>query len=343
MAKQSSRLIDLIEAIETGKPAPSENPNRDQQFQEVIGQYSEYRQHFNSQMTMRELSERLAKMAEFAEQTVMSEADDWFDGATIKRNMKELKAYVNEFSKVAQEHDSSRTRMAALFDDFGRVLGRYFEMGGNMDNLVSPGQEERGYDTDGDGDDDLVAGNSGKSPVAPGQQTRMAHETQTSASMGVLPTDQGDDIHHIDDNADEADWRHVPDREEYSHERDDDAREMDETEFASEPNRTDIKFDYNNDDAREAGQGWDEPDARGDSGWMTDDNYNDDTYRKDIARHSMDEDETPADNGAGLERAKDLTQRIVALAREQLKGEQLIRFDTLPREIQIKAAWRLIR
>lgn len=59
----------------------------------------------------------------------MKESDaDWFDNVTIKRNMKELKNYVNEFVKVATEAQRMNHRMTALYEDSGRVLGRYFEI-----------------------------------------------------------------------------------------------------------------------------------------------------------------------------------------------------------------------
>jgi hypothetical protein len=194
---------------------------------QIIGQYNSYGAKLRSELSMRELAEELMQVAEFAEQAVMSEADDWFDGHTIKRNMKEMKNYVKEFAKVANEYDAMRQRATALYDDVGRVLERYFEIREDDDY---DGEE---YDTDGDGLPDLKAGNSDRSPVNGGQATPAPtmHEDDDFADLGVEKKD----------------------------------------------------------------------------------------------------------------RAKDLTERLVSLARHRLTGEQLARFDTLKKETQIKAAWRIVR
>lgn len=195
---------------------------------QIIGRYNEYGKKLQSELSMRELAEELMQIAEFAEQAVMSEADDWFDGHTIKRNMKEMKNYVKEFSKIANEYDSMRQRATALYDDMGRVLERYFEI---------QEDDEMGYDLDGDGVEDVEAGNANKSPTAPKDLSPFQHE--------------GEHEEEIDEFADLG------------------------------------------------------------------------VEKKD--------------------RAKDLTERLISLARHRLTGEQLARFDTLKKETQIRAAWKIVR
>lgn len=194
-----------------------------QSLGQVISQYNSYGKKLRSELSMRELAEELMQVADFAEQAVMSEADDWFDGHTIKRNMKEMKNYVKEFHKIATEYDTMRQRATALYDDVGRVLERYFE--------IQEDGDESGYDTDGDGLPDLQAGNANKGPTAPKDLSPMQHENDEMDDLGVEPKDK----------------------------------------------------------------------------------------------------------------AKDLTERLVSLARHRLTGEQLARFDTLRKEIQIRAAWRIVR
>lgn len=193
---------------------------------QAISQYNSYGAKLKSEVSMRELAEQLMQIAEFAEQAVMSEADDWFDGHTIKRNMKEMKNYVKEFHKIATEYDTMRQRATALYDDMGRVLERYFE-------LQDDDADDIGYDTDGDGMKDLTAGNAGKNPTDP-------------------KNGGGDRLYGMDeeDHSDMVDPR---------------------------------------------------------------------------------------------EKNKNLTERLLRLARHRLTGEQLVRFDTLKKETQIKAAWRIVR
>lgn len=121
-------------------------------FGQVVGQYNEYGEALRQSFSMREMAEKLMDIADFAEQTLTTETarDDWYDQHTIRRNIKEMRAYVKEFGKLADEYDTIRTRATALYDDMGRVLERYFEI--------------TGYDTDDDGEPDLIPGNAEKSP-----------------------------------------------------------------------------------------------------------------------------------------------------------------------------------
>ncbi len=267
---------------------------------EAISKYNEYGQHFKSAMSMGELAEKLMQVAEFAEQSVMSEAEDWFDGHTIKRNMKEMKSYVGEFAKVAREHDSLRQRMSALYDDMGRVLERYFEIheGDVEDNLGPQATNKIQYDT---GEDEIEIGNSNKNPVPPAHAAQMAHEddnTEDNQRGNGQVSDTGGYIQGGEENAGEP-------------------HNMDDLNAIADTERNqDV-------DAKRRQQ---------------DEDQDKNQYPSERDSSALEMDET-----ASLKRAKNLTERMVRLAREQLKGEQLIRFDTLPREIQIRAAWKLIR
>ena len=75
------------------------------------------------------LAEELEEIAGHAEAYTLRETEDSpFDQVTIKRNMKELRGYTTEFKKVASEARALQERMTALYEDSGRVLGRYFEI-----------------------------------------------------------------------------------------------------------------------------------------------------------------------------------------------------------------------
>src|SRR5690349_16243844 len=95
---------------------------------ESIARYNEYGKALRRDTTLQEIGMQLARIAELAEQAVVNEADDWFDAHTLKRNMKEIKSYANDFVKLAKESDMINQRMTALYDDMGRILERYFEI-----------------------------------------------------------------------------------------------------------------------------------------------------------------------------------------------------------------------
>ena len=99
------------------------------QFNEQI---SEFKNHGNVIYNMgnyRKIAEYFTKLADNAENYILAEADqNWFDDITIKRNLKELKNYANDFSKVSGEAQSLQERMAALYEDMGVILNRYFDV-----------------------------------------------------------------------------------------------------------------------------------------------------------------------------------------------------------------------
>jgi hypothetical protein len=329
-SQAQQKLMGLVHAIQQGKAAPSGgageiaheiDPSAADDFAstsqeglpqhvddsaniaaETISKYNEYGKHFQAAMTMGELAERLMQVAEFAEQAVMSEADDWFDKHTVSRNMKEMKSYVKEFSKVAMEHDGLRQRMSALYDDMGRVLERYFEIGGAGkagDEGAIDENPDINYDT---GEDEIHIANSDKNPVPSGNASHMAPNddagSQVTQMAGWLPSGKQDTTHGAPFDMDDEDMGFDDD--------DDQKLKEDQPENLYPSLRDGSESEMRFED--------DEP-----------------------------VDEPVVDDGAGLKRAKNLSERIVRLARERLKGETLVRFDTLPREIQIKAAWKLIR
>ena len=81
---------------------------------------------------MKELASRLSKLAETAKQHTLQETEDWFDKITVNRNMKELTSLSGQFKKVASEAQSLQERMSTLYEDMGHILGRYYEINGEV-------------------------------------------------------------------------------------------------------------------------------------------------------------------------------------------------------------------
>lgn len=95
---------------------------------ETIAHYKQLGKKIKRESMMREIAEQINHIAEIAENTVVSEADDDYDAHTVKRHMGELKKYAGDFSKLAEEADMLESRMNALYEDAGYVLERYFEI-----------------------------------------------------------------------------------------------------------------------------------------------------------------------------------------------------------------------
>ena len=96
-----------------------------------------------------EIAERLVRMAESAQQHIVTETDDWFDKVSVNRNMKSMTGMVKEFKSTAKDHKALSERLVALYEDMGGILNRYYDIREEMDPV---GKEDGDIDNDGDTD-----------------------------------------------------------------------------------------------------------------------------------------------------------------------------------------------
>ncbi len=107
-----------------------------------------------------EAAKQLSEMAIAAQNHVLSETNDWFDGVSVKRNMKELKGLTGQFKKTAVEANAVNQRLSALYEDMGNILNRYYEIDEAMDKVDKDeldgdydDRKDKDIDNDGDTDD----------------------------------------------------------------------------------------------------------------------------------------------------------------------------------------------
>lgn len=131
------KLKELYKQIKNQEEQPQINLEEVKaQFTEQIGQFKKHESTLYNMNKYREIAEYFTKLAENAEHYIMSEAsENWFDDITVKRNLKELKNYAGEFTKVSSEAQAIQERMAALYEDMGVILNRYFDVPENMEEM----------------------------------------------------------------------------------------------------------------------------------------------------------------------------------------------------------------
>ena len=95
---------------------------------DAIGRYNEYGNHLRRSHNLMEIAHTLGNITEAAEKFTLSETEGSFDGATVKRNMQELRKISDQFNKLAEEAHVVQQRMEALYEDGGNVLNRYFKI-----------------------------------------------------------------------------------------------------------------------------------------------------------------------------------------------------------------------
>ena len=108
-------------------------------FLESVSNYNSYGKNIYREGNLAETANTLAEIAKSATIHAVRETGDAFDKITVTRNMKELKQYSDQFSKVATEASTLQQRMEGLYEDMGRILGRYYEIN-SIDESIAIGE-----------------------------------------------------------------------------------------------------------------------------------------------------------------------------------------------------------
>ena len=143
------KLMGMIEDISLGLADNKPRVNK-HEVTEAVRNYARVGKQLYTSGGILEAAKQLAHMAESAQNHILSETDDWFDGVSVKRNMKELKGLTAQFKKTAVEANSTNQRLSALYEDMGNILNRYYDIDEAMDPV---GKEDDDIDNDGDSDD----------------------------------------------------------------------------------------------------------------------------------------------------------------------------------------------
>ena len=101
---------------------------------EKISKFGKYQRFIALEAKDMEVAEDICNIIENASQCILNETDDWFDGISVKRNLKEVKTLAKDFYKTAQERQVYTQRMQSLYEDMGNILNRYFEIKGDDTN-----------------------------------------------------------------------------------------------------------------------------------------------------------------------------------------------------------------
>jgi len=146
--QKTSKPTDLAGMVEDIYGQSTQKVNV-KEFMGEVSNFNSFGNEIYREGNLRELAERLSKLAMTAKQHTIQETEDWFDKITVNRNMKELTSLSNQFRKVATESQGLQERMSGLYEDMGHILGRYYEIhepGHEEDEVSSEGKSYRGGD-----------------------------------------------------------------------------------------------------------------------------------------------------------------------------------------------------
>ena len=72
--------------------------------------------------------EEIKDLIETAEKITIQETENWFDGPTVQRHIKQLKDSYKVFEKTGGELLHLQQRLEASYEDIGEILGKYYEV-----------------------------------------------------------------------------------------------------------------------------------------------------------------------------------------------------------------------
>jgi hypothetical protein len=101
---------------------------------EKISKFGKYQRFIALEARDMDVAEDICNIVENASQCILNETDDWFDGISVKRNLKEIKTLAKDFYKTAKERQVYTQRMQSLYEDMGNILNRYFEIAGETEH-----------------------------------------------------------------------------------------------------------------------------------------------------------------------------------------------------------------
>ena len=143
--QQTPKATDLSGMVEDIYGQSTQKVNV-KEFMSEVSNFNSFGNEIYREGNLRDVAERLSKLAMTAKQHTIQETEDWFDKITVNRNMKELTGLSNQFKKVATEAQGLQERMGGLYEDMGHILGRYYEIHEPEHEVSSEGKSYRDGD-----------------------------------------------------------------------------------------------------------------------------------------------------------------------------------------------------
>jgi len=137
--------IKLKQVLTEGKLTPEQKTT----FLEAMKKFNEYGKQIYREHDLKGLAETINQLSSGAGNFILGETEDWFDGVTVKRDVKEITNSAKLFEKTALEAAGLQNRLESLYEDLGNKLGRYYDTSEALDPV---GKEDGDIDNDGDED-----------------------------------------------------------------------------------------------------------------------------------------------------------------------------------------------
>ena len=125
-AKDSASLLKMAKQLVAKEE--DEKLMTKEDLVEKVSNFASYGPSIYKKHNLSEVADTFVEISKAAQKHVVEETADWFDRVTVQRNMNDLKKQAAGFAKISTEAQSLQDRMAALYEDMGGILNRYFDI-----------------------------------------------------------------------------------------------------------------------------------------------------------------------------------------------------------------------
>jgi len=149
MIKLTKLVEELsVENVEQVQPEadptapPKLTREQKKRLHELVGNYNQYAESVRHHGSLIDVSKKLREIANIASRYVVEECGDMVEANTATRKMTELKKYVDQFTKLAEDLEPKCKQAEAYYEDAGKILETFFEIQDVVPTSPSVGKVE---------------------------------------------------------------------------------------------------------------------------------------------------------------------------------------------------------
>jgi len=107
---------------------PKLTPEQKSRLLELSAMYENMGECLQNEEALMNSAKSMTELCELAEMYAVNECGDWFQQDIVKKDMKELKKRVMEYTKIAKEGYARMQQLGVAYQDIGHILGRYYDL-----------------------------------------------------------------------------------------------------------------------------------------------------------------------------------------------------------------------
>jgi len=125
--------LNLLKLLKESTDALEQQPTKltkleRKAFLESCKQYGNAHESIYRSGNINEIVSEIGNLVNLAEQVTLQETENWFDGVTVSRHMKQLREAFKIFEKTGTELHNMQQRFESSYEDIGEVLSKYYDV-----------------------------------------------------------------------------------------------------------------------------------------------------------------------------------------------------------------------